>query len=256
MSVPDIIIPLGNGSKSDNDELRLFLRSLEKYGRNYGTVWIVTDCAPRWLLAGNGLAVLRCGDPYKHNKDANIIEKVLLAMQVSPAEEVVWTCDDCAILQPCDFSTLPVTWNTKGAAKFSDESIWGRRMRATQKELGMEKVGHFDTHAPQRWNSLAAREAIAATPYACEEGRCINTAVMGRIHGGRIPDGAVPQGELKETAQKSKEGRRTPLEKMFVGYNNRGFKGLRRRLFERFPEPSRWERQEERNLEKHQGDKR
>ena len=213
MSVPDIIIPLGPGSKHGNDELRLFLRSLERFGRNYGTVWLVTDCAPDWLAAGNGLSVIRCGDPYKHNKDANIIEKVLLGMQVSNAEEVVWTCDDCVLLRECDFAALPVSWNGKRAARFSEESKWGKRMRATMAELGMEEVGHFDTHMPQRWNSLAAREAIAATPYRREEGRCINTAVLGRIHGGRIPEGAVHQGELKVTAE-TKRILRIEIEKL------------------------------------------
>ena len=42
----DLIIPLGGGSKSKNDELRIFLRSLEKYGRGIRNVIVVASDPP------------------------------------------------------------------------------------------------------------------------------------------------------------------------------------------------------------------
>ena len=90
--------------------------------------------------------------------------------------------------------------------------------------------------------------AIAATPYRRKAGRCINTAVLGRIHGGRIPEGAVEQSAVKETVEK--KGQEAKLDRLFVEYNEAGFvDGLRERLLELFPEPSRWEAQS-RSLEK------
>ena len=44
----DMLYILGNGSKHDNQELRWSLRSLEKYGRNIGSVSVVGD-VPDWL---------------------------------------------------------------------------------------------------------------------------------------------------------------------------------------------------------------
>ena len=44
----DMLYILGNGSKHDNQELRWSLRSLEKYGRNVGSIAIVGE-PPEWL---------------------------------------------------------------------------------------------------------------------------------------------------------------------------------------------------------------
>ena len=45
----DIIIPLGTGSKNNNDELRLFLRSIEKNGIGYRKIIVVASEIPNWL---------------------------------------------------------------------------------------------------------------------------------------------------------------------------------------------------------------
>lgn len=235
----DIIIPLGPGTCSHNDELRLFLRSLQKNGLGAGTVWLVTACPPEWLAPGNGLRVLHMADRFAHNKDANLFEKVRLGMDVSECEDVVWTCDDCAILQPLYLPELPVIYNTRTLADFDDDRKWTVRMRTTLRELGLEG-GNFDTHCPQRWNRLAALAAIEATPYEKPAGRCINTSVMGRMLGG-IPAGAVEQDAVKETVEE--HGDDAKLDRWFVAYNDWGFlNGLRERLFVLFPEKSRWEK--------------
>lgn len=44
----DMLYILGNGSKHDNQELRWSLRSLEKYGRNVGSIAVVGE-PPEWL---------------------------------------------------------------------------------------------------------------------------------------------------------------------------------------------------------------
>lgn len=241
MSAADIIIPLGCESCSDNDELKLLLRSIERNGRNVGTIWLVTDCAPSWLVPEDGLVVLPHPDTYRHNKDANLFEKIRKAMRVSVSADVVWTCDDCAVLQECDFSALPPFYNLSGRKKFKGRRKWYRRMRSTMDELRLT-VWHYDTHCPQRWNRVAALRAIEATPYARPEGRCINTAVMGRLYGTELPAGAVEQCVVKETAQTKDDEVR--LDRLFVGYNDDGFlgAGLRERLFGLFPEKSRWEK--------------
>ena len=101
MQKVDIIIPLGSGSQSNNDELKILLRSLEKNGRNFRNIIVVTDSPPAWLTNAK---VVPVSDELKHNKDGNIIRKVLSALTVcyDITPEFVWTADDCAILKETD----------------------------------------------------------------------------------------------------------------------------------------------------------
>ena len=239
----DTIIPLGNGSKAGNDELRLLLRSLERNAVNVRHILLVTDCAPEWLAPGNGLEVVPCADTHRHNKDANIFGKVLAGMERAETADIVWTCDDCAVLRACDFAALPVLYCRRSRREFGVAKRWDRRMRATMKELGLEHW-HFDTHTPQRWNRAEAQVALSWTPYLCRRGRCINTAVIGRMVGPALPAGAEEQSAWKETCQDEEGGKAAKLDKVFVAYNDAGFiwTGLRERLFGLFPEKSKWEK--------------
>lgn len=247
----DIAIPLGNGSKRGNDELRLFLRSLEDHGRGWNRVLLLTDCAPEWLAEDGRFVVIPAHDRHTSNKDANLFEKMELALAVEDllgAKDMVFSADDCVLLQDVDFSLLPPIYNSRGLSHFArpengDEwRKWYRRMWHTLRELDME-WWNWDSHVPQRWNVAAARKAIRETPYLRPEGRCIDTAVMGRWFGGAMPEDAVDQDEVKEWAKTAEKAKALKLDKVFVAYNDGGFLGgLRERLFERFPQPSRWEK--------------
>lgn len=252
MSVVDIAIPLGPGSRKDNDELRIFLRSLEEHGRGWRRVLLLTDCAPAWLVEDAQVRVIPAHDRYNTNKDANLFEKMDLALaiaQLAGDVDMVFSADDCAVLQDVDFSMLPPIYNSRGPSHFArpedgdDWRKWYRRMWHTLRELDMA-WGNWDAHVPQRWNVAAARKAIRETPYLRSEGRCIDTAVMGRWFGGAKPEDAIDQDEVKEWAKTAEKAMSLKLDKVFVAYNDGGFlHGLRERLFERFPQPSRWEAQ-------------
>ena len=69
----DLVIPLGTGSKSGNDELKLFLRSIEKNGTGIRNILVVTDHVPDWLT---GVQIVPQGDIYEKNKDGNIIHTI------------------------------------------------------------------------------------------------------------------------------------------------------------------------------------
>ena len=72
----DIVIPLSQGSKHNNWELRMALRSIERYSSFCGKVFVITDVPPAWL---QNVEIILQSDAHKHNKDANIIEKLLTA---------------------------------------------------------------------------------------------------------------------------------------------------------------------------------
>ena len=46
---PDIVIPLGSGSKHNNFELRMALRGIARFVRDPGQVYIVSDQLPEWV---------------------------------------------------------------------------------------------------------------------------------------------------------------------------------------------------------------
>ena len=90
----DIIIPLGTGSKSDNDELRLLLRSIEKNGSGYRRIIVVATEIPSWL---QNAVTLQMPDSLHQNKDGNIIRKVLFALFVFRTE--ITNCEIPAITE-------------------------------------------------------------------------------------------------------------------------------------------------------------
>ncbi len=239
----DIIIPLGNGSKANNDELKIFLRSLEKYGSGYDKIWLITSYPPSWIKPDLILNILWYEDNFKHNKDANLFEKLILGMSVTKASNIIWTCDDCALLNNIDLSTLLPIYNKRSLDFFeknNPDHKWHKRMISTLKEINMTE-GNWDAHCPQLWNVEKAMSVIQQVPYKEPEGRCINTAVMGRIYNSKIPSFALSQKMIKETVENRKT--KAKFDCTFISYNDDGFlNGLRSQLFKRFPLPSKWEK--------------
>jgi len=69
----DVVYPLGSGSAWDNNELRYSLRSLENNLLDLGRVFVVGQ-RPPWLVEAVHIPM---EDTHRHNKDANLIDKVL-----------------------------------------------------------------------------------------------------------------------------------------------------------------------------------
>ena len=157
----DWIIPLGTGSKSKNDELRLLLRSLERHARNLGRVVVVGDALPDWLT---GVEVVKRGDPCPANKDANIIDKVAQAVRDLGIKQFVFSADDNILLCDCDCEEIPVlrTERTQGCfapkARLKDGKAeldwnrWRERVYHTfwlAEEWGIPMHNDYEAHAPQ-----------------------------------------------------------------------------------------------------------
>ena len=237
----DLIIPLGNGSKSKNDELRLFLRSLEKYGRGIRNVIVVASDPPEWLT---GVKVIQMDDPLKHNKDGNIIRKILSAISnddVTP--EFAWSSDDCVLLSEFDFEHLPPIFNGRNKADFpADGSIWQRRVRRTFEYLesrGLQLKHNYESHTPQRYPTRKLLRAMRNVDYQTGIGYTINTLFCGVLG----INGGFDQAIFKRTCETESAGKDPKLSRILCGYNDRAFAGgLRSRLFQLFPEKSRYEK--------------
>ncbi len=237
----DLIIPLGRGSKSQNDELRIFLRSVEKYGHNVRKVVVVTDRPPVWLT---GVRVIPMDDPLQRNKDGNIIRKILAAIASDDmTPEFAWSADDCVLMQEFDFESIPPIFNSRCKADFPEVgSIWQRRVRRTFELLearGIDLTHNYESHVPQRFPARKLLRAMRNVDYQADIGYSINTLFSGLLG----ITGGFDQAIFKRTCETEAAGKDAKLSKLLCGYNDRAFfGGLRDRLFELFPQKSKYER--------------
>ena len=101
----DILYVLGNGSKWDNNELRYSLRSIEKFGKNVGNVYVVgTD--PGFL--SDNVNLVRLEDCYcaKHK---NILNNICEAVEYTNiGDEFLLSSDDHFYVKETDFNNYPI----------------------------------------------------------------------------------------------------------------------------------------------------
>lgn len=100
----DILYILGSGSKKDNLELRMSLRSISKYGTNVGRV-IVAGTPPKWLSKEVEQVEVRDKYSYKHQNILNCIESVI--DQGIVEGEFLYSSDDHFYVRPVDFDKYP-----------------------------------------------------------------------------------------------------------------------------------------------------
>ena len=238
--MPDLIVPLGTGSKSGNDELRILLRSAERNFLDIGRVIVVTQEPPDWL---RNAVVVRCDDPLKHNKDGNMIRKVMTALEQCDVHgEVVVTCDDTVFCQPQRMACCPVLFNRRGRECFADPRTWHRRLRRTFEFLdgiGTPLTHNYECHAPQTFDADALRSRVQAVDYRSSIGYGIFTLFRGLCG----ITGGIDQ-ELFKRTYESRASVSEPMDRQFAGYNDEAFlNGLREKLLAAYPKKSKYERE-------------
>lgn len=236
----DLIVPLGIGSKHGNDELKILLRSVEKNVIDIGRVIIVTQAVPDWL---QNAVVVKCGDPLKHNKDGNMIRKVLTALErLDLRGKFCLTCDDTVFMSRISLCECPLLFNSRGRDEFdANGKRWHRRMVRTFDYLASRGIHYdynYEVHAPQRFCADLIRERIKSVDYRSDIGYGIYTLFRGISdeHGGET------QSKFK-TTHESIESVDAPLDRMFASYNDDAFNnGFRERLFSIFNTKSKYEK--------------
>lgn len=102
----DILYTLGKGSAWQDNELRYSLRSIEKYGKNVGRIYIVGDWCPGFINRDK-VTFIKCEQPHK-DKFKNILYSIVYACEHSDiAEEFLLSSDDHFYMQPTDFDDYP-----------------------------------------------------------------------------------------------------------------------------------------------------
>lgn len=149
---PDIVIPLGTGSKLKNFELRMCLRSIEKNITGYRNIFIVGEC-PEFL---QNITHIPVTDLYKES-DRNIEHKIMVACNHPDLSETfLFGNDDHFILKPFQADKFPFYYSGDLGEyirkRGNDE--YGKRAQNTYshlKEQGLP-TNHFDIHTPILYN--------------------------------------------------------------------------------------------------------
>ena len=235
----DIVIPLGSGSRYNNLELRMALRSIACYAVNVNDIYIVTAELPDWV---KNVKTIEKADTYLHNKDANIIEKLLAAAALPELSEtfLFWS-DDQLALHRFDAAHLPITCNPRQYKDFNQSTVWHQRMRNTFEYLQQHNIFlscNFDTHLPMPLEKAAFTRIMNNAKYSAEPGYCVNTLYCGMLG----MTGALEQQRIKHTAESRETLTALPQDKLFLGYNDCAMQnGLPELLLDYFPEKCKYE---------------
>ncbi len=173
MSKTDVVYTIGRSCNwGDFDELRYSLRSLSLF-TSIGQVFIVGH-KPEWV---QNVIHLPLSDPYKHNKDANLNNKIVLACcDQRLSDQFILMSDDQYFLQQTSTGELrPVISNNSHKPKSKDQ--WNRRMTRTLKHL--QKRGHstnvFEAHCPYLLEKAKYPSIVLDYCFGESVGMCGNT---------------------------------------------------------------------------------
>ena len=243
LSEVDAVIPLGNGCGwGDYEELRYALRSLETNLHGLRSVFIVGG-KPGWL--SDKVFHIPAEDVHKRNKDANLIDKVVLACErpeLSPW--FVRLSDDQLVLRPTRLADMRPLFGNALKAPRSKNDKWFKRFDNTLKLL--TKAGHetrnYDNHAPMPVEKESFLRIAKTFDYQKLPGCTINTLYFnayGKLQA--VPVGTQAgfiSGDMDET-----KIRRMMLRFRYLGYTDKGLtKAFKAVLQEKFPTPSRFEK--------------
>ncbi len=243
----DVIIPLGNGSRFDNRELRILLRSIAANCTDVGRVFLATQYCPRWVDRST-VTVVDIPDTATDNKDANLMDKVLGVIEKHGVERFAFAADDNAFMRPCELKHISLL-HGRGRKEFTPDTKWRRRMLHTFEYFdarGVSPDNTFDTHCPQYFpDAQGLVAAMKDIDYRTQPGLTIMTAfrcAQNDIYGS-FPASNVKltfEGDCKKkVADATAE---TLASRLFIGYNDDGAAaGLLDKLEQIFPERSRYE---------------
>jgi hypothetical protein len=241
----DIVIPLGPGSRWDNNELRYCLRSLEMNFAPLGNVYLMTTCQIPWL---KNVHVINVGDPLKSNKDGNLINKVLSACdQPGLSDEFLRLSDDQLLISPvamADEIKPYFLFNLKECSQRWWSGKWKNRMRRTMNYLTEHGLPafHYDVHAPMLYNKKAFSRVFKGVDFRSDIGYCINTFYYNHVD----PPEKVKMQQQKLTIEQpcTREQITGRLSgRKYMGYNDAGLNDdLKQILRELFPNKSNFEK--------------
>lgn len=216
----DIVIPLSTESRFNNLQLRIALRSIQKYATNLGNIHIITAAPLKQLKDVN---IIYQQDTEKNLKDVNLINKIRTAA-ASPdvRQNFIFWSDDQLLTAPLDLDKAPIVSNNRAKADIKGETKWQKRLLNTlqyvEKVTGKQLPYNYDSHVPQPYNKTDVSKVFSTLNYTQQPGFCINTIYYGLLQ--KQP--TANQSNVKHTFQGGFN--RVPKEMLlYAGYDDKSF---------------------------------
>lgn len=173
----DIVIPIGNGSHWNDNELRYSLRSLVRYGKNIGNIIIVGQ-KPEWI---QNVIHIPNENPTNRNHEHNIYENILLACKSDLVKEnfLGWQ-DDYFLLSLIDCDNYPFYHNgllekgVKSRVRFDGYAMGLDNSRKYLAAKGLETY-NYDTHCPIVYNKQAFIDTVGSLDWETDNGFVIKS---------------------------------------------------------------------------------
>lgn len=219
----DLVYPIGSGSIWQDNELRYSIRSFVKYFDQLGKIFIVGQ-KPEFLNWNNSrLIYIECDDPYRHNKDSNIINKVLRVCQEQTlSDDFLRASDDQIVLRRVNINDFyPRYLIDLNGKQFPKGNSWYKRLEKTIEILKNEKktTYFYDSHFPNICNKQSFIKVMQNR---------IQDVTINTYYFNYILDEYKELGKFKLTVQKPilnlNEFQKEVSGKYFLGYNNKGLR--------------------------------
>ncbi len=237
----DVVIPLGRGSRWDDNELRFCLRAWEKNFLDLGNVWIVGE-RPDWCT---GVRYIRMPDLFTSNKDANLITKVMTACyQQDMSSTFVRSSDDEILLRPTRIAEMRPYH--QGEISRPRGNRWHRRLDRTGRWLRRRGLTayNYDSHLPAPMQRDRFFEIFNRASYKKLPGLTIDSTYFnscGLQHHVRLRRGMRIR--LSRRVEDTRRLWRAMRRATYLNLTNRATGAtLERILQETFPNPSRFEK--------------
>lgn len=245
----DILYVLGKGSKWDNNELRYSLRSIEKFGKNVGKVYVV-GYNPGFL--SNEITYIECKDKWSSiDSHKNILNCICTAIEKSDIDdEFLYSSDDHYYTKETDFNNYP--YYVKGILPNEicgeiNRMCYNRSLYDTRELLNKYDYTYYNFS--QHGNTHFSRKAIELAKPLIEESYnigfgCEPTCIVLNVLYKHKPFNYIERADVKVNKDiENIEGLKKVIKdrEVFSIYDNAIDKGVSEYLQDLFPNKSKYE---------------
>lgn len=209
----DCLIPLGTGSRHQDFELRMCLRSIEKHLKGVGNVFLVGE-KPDWVQ--NVIHIPAKDNPNNWNRARNIYDKILFGIRydysdfyehISLSDNFLFMNDDHYLLNDYEAGEFP--YYHRGSIRGMDYG--NNRPQVMQMDntdrLFVRSIKDFDIHCPIIYNKEKfPKSSFNKWP---EHGYGIKSmyCAVNQIEGEEMADLKFKEPLMKESIYRALEGR-------------------------------------------------